>query len=31
MNKNCNISSYLTLKNCMFGAVKLANHPDIDK
>ena len=31
INKNFNISSYPTLENCLFGAVKLTKHPDIDK
>ena len=30
INKNFNISSYQTLKNCLFGAVKLTKHVDID-
>ena len=29
-NKNFNISSYLTLENCLFGAVSLTNNVDID-
>ena len=34
-NYNClwekfDISTYLTLENCLFGAVKLTTHPDID-
>ena len=29
--KNFNISSYLTLENCLFDVVKLTKHPDIDK
>ena len=31
INKNFYISSYPTLKSCLFGAVKLTKHPDIDK
>ena len=31
INKNFNISSYPTLENCLFGAVKLTKHPDIDQ
>ena len=31
INKNFNISSYLTLENCLFGAVRLTKHPDIDQ
>ena len=31
INKNVNISSYLTLENCLFGAVKLTKHTDIDQ
>ena len=30
INKNFNVSSYPTLENCLFGAVKLAKHIDID-
>ena len=30
-NKNYNISSFPTLENCLFGAIKLTKHPDIDK
>ena len=30
INKNVNISSYPTLENCLFGAVKLTKHADID-
>ena len=30
INKNFNISSYPTLENLLFGAVKLTKHPDID-
>ena len=28
INKNFNISSYSTLENCLFGAIKLTKHPD---
>ena len=31
INKNFNISSYPTLEGCLFGAVKLTKHPDIDQ
>ena len=31
INKNFNISSYPTLENCLFGAVRLTKHPDIDQ
>ena len=31
MNKNFNLSSYTTLENCLFGAVKLTKNPDIDQ
>ena len=31
MSKNCNISSYPTLKNCLFGAVSLTKNADIDQ
>ena len=31
INKNYNISSYPTLENCLFGAVKLTKNIDIDK
>ena len=31
INKYYNRSSYLTLENCLFAAVKLTKHPDIDK
>ena len=31
ISKNCNISSYLTLENCLFGAVNLTKHVDIDQ
>ena len=31
INKNLNISSYPTLGNCLFGAVILTKHPDIDQ
>ena len=30
INKNFNISSYPTVENCLFGAVKLTKHSDID-
>ena len=30
INKSFNITSYLTLENCLFGAVELTKHPDID-
>ena len=30
ISKNCNISSYSTLENCLFGAVSLTKHVDID-
>ena len=30
INKNVNISSYPTLENCLFGAVKLTKHVDVD-
>ena len=30
INKNYNISSYPTLENCLFGAVSLTKHADID-
>ena len=30
INKNVNISSYPTLENCLFGAVKLTKHIDFD-
>ena len=30
-DKNVNISSYPTLENCLFGAVKLTKHIDIDQ
>ena len=29
--KNYNITSYLTLENCLFGAVSLTKHVDIDQ
>ena len=29
--KNCNISSYPTLENCLFGAVSLTKNADIDQ
>ena len=31
INKSYNISSFLTLENCLFGAVELPKHPDIDQ
>ena len=31
INRNFEIDSYSTPKNCLFGAVKLTKHPDIDK
>ena len=31
ISKNYNISSYPTLENCLFGAVSLTTHVDIDK
>ena len=31
IDKNVNISSYPTLENCLFGAVKLTKHIDIDQ
>ena len=31
VNKNFDISSYPTLKNCLFGAVKLTKRPDYDQ
>ena len=31
ISKNYNISSYSTLENCLFGAVSLAKHVDIDQ
>ena len=31
INKNFDISSYSTLENCLFGAVKLTKHTDIDQ
>ena len=30
ISKNFNISSYSTLENCLFGAVNLTKHADID-
>ena len=29
INNNFQIDSYLTVENCLFGAVKLTKHPDI--
>ena len=31
INKNVNLSSYSTLRNCLFGAVNLTKHIDIDQ
>ena len=31
INKNYNISNYPTLENCLFGAVSLTKHADIDQ
>ena len=31
ISKNYNISSYPTVENCLFGAVSLTNHADIDQ
>ena len=31
LSKNYNISSYPTLENCLFGAVSLTKHVDIDQ
>ena len=31
INKNVNISSYPMLENCLFGAVKLTKHVDINQ
>ena len=31
ISKSYNISSYPTLKNCLFGSVSLTKNPDIDK
>ena len=31
ISKNINISDYLTLKNCLFGAVTFAKNADIDR
>ena len=31
INENFNISSYPTLENCLFGAVKLTKHVDVDQ
>ena len=31
ITKNDPISSYPTLENCLFGAVKLTKNPDIDE
>ena len=31
ISKNCNISLYATLENCLFGAVSLTKNADIDR
>ena len=31
VNKSINISDYLALENCLFGAVSLTKNTDIDK
>ena len=31
ISKSINISDYLTLENCLFGAVSLTKNADIDK
>ena len=31
IDRYVDISSYSTLENCLFGAVKLTKHPDIDQ
>ena len=31
INKKFNIGTYPTLENCLFGAVELTKHSDIDK
>ena len=31
IERSVNISSYPTLENCLFGAVKLTKHPDVDQ
>ena len=31
VKKSVNISSYRTLENCLFGAVKLKKHVDVDR
>ena len=31
ISKNYNISSYATLENCLFGAISLNKHVDIDQ
>ena len=31
INNNFQIDSYPMLENCLFGAVKLTKHPDIDQ
>ena len=31
INENFNISRYPALEHCLFGAVKLTKHPDIDQ
>ena len=30
IERSVNISSYTTLENCLFGAVKLTKHTDVD-
>ena len=30
IERSVNVSSYLTLENCLFGAVKLTKHTDVD-
>ena len=31
ISKSFYVSSYPTLENCLFGAIKLTKHPDIDQ
>ena len=31
IERSINISSYLTIENCLFGAVKIAKHVDVDQ
>ena len=31
ISRNCNISSYPTLENCLFGTVSFTKHADIDQ